>query len=88
MNRLCARMFGLTLFGFLVFAIAVQPAMAQQDQATHVFHRLIQAGRLPVPPATRGSRTSGKPARSARQRVECTVCHGAITAKDFAGKPG
>jgi hypothetical protein len=31
-NSFCARMFGLTLFVFLVLAIAVQPAIAQQDQ--------------------------------------------------------
>ncbi|MGO8719370.1 MAG: hypothetical protein ACLQMO_09155, partial [Acidobacteriaceae bacterium] len=29
---------------FLFLAIAIQPAIAQQDQATHVFHRLIPAG--------------------------------------------
>jgi len=37
-------MFALALFGFLVSAIAIQPAMAQQDQAKHIFHRLIPAG--------------------------------------------
>jgi hypothetical protein len=33
-------MFGLTLFVFLVLAIAVTPAIAQQDQAKHIHHRL------------------------------------------------
>src|ERR1035438_6553447 len=32
-NSFCARMFGLALFVFLALAIAVQPAIAQLDQA-------------------------------------------------------
>jgi len=47
-NSFCARMFGLTLFVFLVLALAVQPAIAQQDQAKHVVHRGFQPG-IPVP---------------------------------------
>ena len=44
MNRFYARMFGVALFVCLFSAIAVQPAMGQQDQAKHVFHRGIPAG--------------------------------------------
>ena len=36
MNRFRARMFGLALLVFLFLAAAVQPAIAQQDQATHM----------------------------------------------------
>ncbi|MFY9744651.1 MAG: multiheme c-type cytochrome [Acidobacteriaceae bacterium] len=86
MNRFGARMFGLTLFGFLVLAIAVQPAMAQQDQATHVFHRLIPAGDT-CSTCHQGIYDQWKASPHAANAVECTVCHGETTAKDFAGMP-
>ena len=44
MKSLSARLFSPILFVLLVLAFAFQPAMAQQEQATHIFHRLIPAG--------------------------------------------
>ena len=87
MNRFCTRMFGLALFGFLVFAVAAQPAVAQQAQPTHVHHRLIPAGDT-CATCHKGIYDQWKASPHATNSVECTVCHGETTAPDFAGKPG
>jgi len=86
-NRFSARMFGLTLFVFIVSAIAVQPAMAQQEQAKHIFHRLIPAGDT-CATCHKAIYDQWKASPHAANGVECTVCHGETTAKDFAGTPG
>ena len=86
MNRFCTRMFGLTLFGFLFLAIAAKPAIAQQDQATHVHHRLIPAGDT-CATCHKVISDQWKSSPHAANGVECTVCHGETTAPDFAGKP-
>lgn len=61
--------------------------MAQQDQATHVFHRLIPAGDT-CASCHKVVYDQWKASPHAANGVECTVCHGETTAKDFAGKPG
>jgi hypothetical protein len=86
-NSFCARIFGLTLFVFLVLAIAVQPAIAQQDQAKHIFHRLIPAGDT-CSTCHKVIYDQWKASPHADNGVECTVCHGETTAPDFAGRPG
>ena len=86
MNRLCARIFGLTLFAFLVFAVAAQPAMAQQEQAKHIFHRLIPPGDT-CATCHKAIWDQWKASPHAANGVECTVCHGETTAPDFAGTP-
>ena len=86
MNSFCARMFGVTLFVFLVLAIAVQPAMAQQDQARHIFHRLIPAGDT-CATCHKVVYDQWKASPHGANGVECTVCHGETTAKDFASRP-
>jgi len=86
LNRFCTRMFGLTLFGFLFLAIAAKPAIAQQDQATHVHHRLIPAGDT-CATCHKVISDQWKSSPHAANGVECTVCHGETTAPDFAGKP-
>ena len=86
MNGFCARMFGLALFAFLVSAVAVQPAMAQQDQAKHVFHRLIPAGDT-CATCHQAYYDQWKASPHAANGVECTLCHGETTAKDFTGTP-
>jgi len=86
-NRFCARMFGLTLLVFLVLAIAVQPANAQLDQAKHIYHRLIPAGDT-CATCHKPIYDQWKASPHAANGVECTVCHGETTAKDFAGTPG
>jgi len=79
-------MFGLTLFAFFFLAIAVHPAMAQQEQATHIFHRLIPAGDT-CATCHKAIYAQWKASPHAANGVECTVCHGETTAKDFAGIP-
>ena len=86
MNRICARMSGLALFALLVLAIAVQPAMAQQEQAKHIFHRLIPAGKT-CADCHKAVYDQWKASPHAANGVECTVCHGETTDKDFAGRP-
>ena len=86
MNRSRARIFGLTLFGLFVLAIAAQPAMAQQDQAKHVFHRLIPAGDT-CATCHKAISDQWKASPHAANGVECTVCHGETTSPDFAGTP-
>ena len=86
MNSFCARMFGLTLFVFLVLALAVQPAIAQQDQAKHVVHRGIPAGDT-CSTCHKAIYDQWKASPHATNGVECTVCHGETTAPDFAATP-
>jgi hypothetical protein len=85
-NRFCVRMFGLTLLVFLVSAVAVRPALAQQEQAKHVYHRLIPAGDT-CATCHRALYDQWKASPHADNGVECTVCHGETTARDFAGTP-
>jgi hypothetical protein len=85
-NRFFARVFGLALFVFLFLAIAVQPAMAQQDQAKHIVHRLIPAGDT-CASCHKAVWDQWKASPHAANGVECTVCHGETTAKDFAAVP-
>jgi hypothetical protein len=84
-NRFCTRMFGLTLFVFLVLAIAGQPAIAQQDQLKHVHHRLIPAGDT-CASCHKAIHDQWKASPHA-DVVECTVCHGETTSPDFTGTP-
>jgi hypothetical protein len=79
-------MFGFALLAFLVLAAAVQPAMAQQDQPTHVFHRLIPAGDT-CASCHKVVYDQWKASPHAANGVECTVCHNEPTARDFAGMP-
>ena len=79
-------MSGLALFALLVLAIAVQPAMAQQEQAKHIFHRLIPAGKT-CADCHKAVYDQWKASPHAANGVECTVCHGETTDKDFAGRP-
>jgi hypothetical protein len=67
-------------------AIAAQPAIAQQDQATHIFHRLIPAGDT-CSSCHKVVYDQWKASPHAANGVECTVCHGETTSKDFAGRP-
>ena len=87
MNRVLACLFGSTLLVFLFLATAVQPVPAQQEQPTHIFHRLIPAGDT-CATCHKAIYAQWKASPHAANGVECTVCHGETTAKDFAGKPG
>ena len=86
MNRFYARMLGFTLFVFLFLAIAVQPSMAQQEQAKHVMHRLIPAGDT-CATCHKAIYDQWKASPHGANGIECTMCHGETTAKDFVGTP-
>ena len=85
-NSFGSRLFGFTLFLFLVLAITVQPANAQQVQAKHIVHRLIPAGDT-CATCHKAIYDQWKASPHAANGVECTVCHGETTSKDFAGTP-
>ena len=86
MNPFRACMFGSALLAVLFLAAAVQPAIAQQDQPTHIFHRLIPAGDT-CASCHQAVYDQWKASPHAANGVECTVCHGETTAKDFASRP-
>jgi hypothetical protein len=79
-------MFGLTVFVFLVLAIAIQPANAQLEQAKHIHHRLIPAGDT-CATCHKALYDQWKASPHGSNGVECTACHGETTAPDFAGTP-
>jgi hypothetical protein len=87
MKSFRTRIFALTLFVFLGLAAAVQPAMAQLDQAKHIHHRLLPAGDT-CASCHKAIYDQWKASPHATNGVECTVCHGETTAPDFAGTPG
>lgn len=86
MIRYRAYLFASALLGFLFLAFTLQPAQAQQDQATHIFHRLIPAGDT-CASCHKAIADQWKASPHGANGVECTVCHGETTAKDFAGIP-
>lgn len=87
MNPFRAFLFGSALLTLLFSAAAVQPALAQQDQPTLIHHRLLPAGKTCVD-CHKAIYDQWKASPHGTGGVECTVCHGETTAKDFAGKPG
>ena len=86
MNTLRAVWFSSALLVLLVLAAAVQPAIAQQDQAKHIHHRLLPAGDT-CSSCHKAIYDQWKASPHATNGVECTVCHGETTAPDFAGRP-
>jgi hypothetical protein len=86
MNGFRACLFSSALLVFLVLAAAVQPAIAQQDQAKHVYHRLIPAGKT-CSDCHKVVYGQWKASPHAANGVECTMCHGETTAQDFAATP-
>ena len=86
MNRFRACLFIAAIFVLLVSVAAVQPAIAQQDKATHIVHRLIPAGDT-CATCHKAIYDQWKASPHADNGIECTVCHGDTTDKDFAGMP-
>ncbi len=86
MKSFASGMFGLSLFAFLVLAVAVRSAMAQQDQPTIVHHRLIPAGDT-CATCHKVIYDQWKASPHGANGIQCTVCHGETTAEDFAGMP-
>ena len=86
MNRFRKCMSGSALLLFLFLAAAAQPSIAQQDQPTHIMHRLIPAGDT-CATCHKAVYDQWKASPHGANGVDCTVCHGETTAKDFASKP-
>jgi hypothetical protein len=87
MNSFRALLFSSALLVLFGLAAAVQPAIAQQDQAKHIHHRLLPAGDT-CSSCHKAIYDQWKASPHATNGVECTVCHGETTAPDFAGRPG
>jgi len=85
-NSFRVRLFSPVLLVCLALAIAVQPAIAQLDQAKHIHHRLIPAGDT-CATCHKALYDQWKASPHATNGVECTTCHGETTAQDFAGTP-
>ena len=86
MNSFRACMFGSALLVFLVLAAGVQPAMAQQAHAKQEHHQAIPAGKTCS--SCHGmtyAQWKGSPHGAAD--IQCTVCHGEITAQSVAATP-
>ena len=86
MNRFHACLFGSTLLAFLYLAFSIQPAIAQQDGAPHVYHRGIPAGDT-CATCHKAIYDQWQSGPHAANSVDCTVCHGDPASKDFAGMP-
>ena len=86
MNRLRTCMFGSTLLAFLFLAVAAQPAIAQQDQAPHVFHRGIPAGDT-CATCHKVVYDQWKASPHGTNGIDCIQCHNDPTSKEFAGMP-
>ena len=86
MNHFRACVYGSAVLLLLFLAAAAKPANAQQEQATHIMHRLIPAGDT-CATCHKAVYDQWKASPHAANGVECTVCHGETTAKDFASRP-
>lgn len=86
MNRFCARMLSPALFFFLALSVAVQPAIAQQAHAKQEHHQAIPAGKT-CSSCHKMTYAQWKASPHGVSDVECTVCHGEITAQSVAAVP-
>ena len=86
MNQFRACLFSSALLVFFALSAAVQPGIAQQDQAKHIFHRLIPAGDT-CATCHKVVYDQWKASPHGTSGVECTTCHGETTAPEFAGTP-
>ena len=86
MNTLRAFLFSSVLLVLLVLAAAVQPAIAQKAHATQKHHQTIPAGKTCSScHKMRYEQWKGSP--HGANDVQCTVCHGEITAQSVSVTP-
>jgi hypothetical protein len=86
MNHFRACLFSSALLVFLVLAAAVQPANAQQAHARQEHHQAIPAGKTCSScHVLTYNQWKGSP--HGASGVECTVCHGEITAQIVTATP-
>ena len=86
MNSFCARLFSPALLVFLVSAAAVQPAIAQKAHAMQAHHQAIPAGKT-CSSCHGMTYAQWKDSPHGANDVQCTVCHGEITAESVAATP-
>ena len=86
MNSFRALLFSSALLVFLVLAAAVQPAMAQEAHARQEHHQAIPAGKT-CSDCHKMTYAQWKDSPHGASDVQCTVCHGEITAQSVAATP-
>lgn len=86
MNSFRTSLFSSALFAFLVLAAALQPAVAQKPQAKQEHHQAIPAGKT-CSDCHKMTFAQWKAGPHGANDVQCTVCHGEITAQTVAATP-
>ena len=86
MNTLRAFLFSSVLLVLLVLAAAVQPAIAQKAHATQKYHQMIPAGKT-CSSCHQMTYAQWKGSAHGANDVQCTVCHGEITAQSVSATP-
>ncbi len=86
MNPLRALLFSSVLLVLLVLAAAVQAAVAQKAQATQTYHQVIPAGKT-CSSCHQMTYAQWKGSPHGANDVQCTVCHGEITAQSVSSTP-
>ena len=86
MNRFRALLYSSALLVFLVLAAAVQPAIAQKAHARQEHHQAIPAGKT-CSSCHGMTYAQWKDSPHGANDVQCTVCHGEITAQSVATTP-
>ena len=79
-------MFSPALLVFFVLAAAVQPAFAQQAHAKEQHHQAIPAGKT-CSSCHKMTYAQWKGSPHGANEVQCTVCHGEITAQSVEATP-
>lgn len=70
----------------IVLALAVQPAMAQKTHATQKRHGAIPAGKTCID-CHKAKFAEWKASPHGANDVQCTACHGEVTAQSVAATP-
>ncbi len=86
MNTVRAILFSSVLLALLVLAAAVQPASAQKRHAVQKHHQTLPAGKT-CSDCHKMRFTQWKDSPHGASDVQCTVCHGEITAQSVAATP-
>lgn len=81
-----ALLFVSLLLVLLVFSAAVQPAMAQKTRAMQKHHQPIPAGKTCID-CHKAKYAQWKASPHGANGVECTACHGEVTAQTVAATP-
>ena len=86
MNTRCRLLF-ISIFALLLILVAaVQPAMAQKTRPTQKHHQPIPAGKT-CTDCHKAKYAEWKASPHGKNDVQCTVCHGEVTAQNVAATP-